>query len=169
MKTQGGIKGVGNNSSALEEHFLVSCVMSQITEAFLESLHLNSAEINREDHYQFTGRTNKRITDNVGKLKEVMKAYDATFDKTDSIFNIISKWFLQGQMGQLDESQVNKSTKDKVDDFLHLYWKVKSNLHIFGDGSTYYWTVYPITQINILVINCILVCKLYICQENFTK
>ena len=41
-------------------------------------------------------------------------------------------------MGQLDESQGNKSTKDKVDDFLHLYRKVKSNLHIFGDGSTYY-------------------------------
>ena len=47
MKTQSGIKGVGNNESALEEHFLVSCVMSQITEAFLESLHLNLAEINR--------------------------------------------------------------------------------------------------------------------------
>ena len=41
-------------------------------------------------------------------------------------------------MGKLDESQVNKLTKDKVDDFLHRYRKVKSNLHIFGDGSTYH-------------------------------
>ena len=43
------------------------------------------------DHYQMTGGTKKRIKDNVGKLKEVMKPYDVTFDKTDSIFNIISK------------------------------------------------------------------------------
>ena len=74
MKIQRGIKGIGSIDSALEEHFLISCEMSQITEAFLESLHFNSDKINREDHYQLTGRTNKRITYNVGKLKEVMKS-----------------------------------------------------------------------------------------------
>ena len=44
IKIQGGIKGVGKNESALEEHFLISCEMSQITEVFLESLHLNMAK-----------------------------------------------------------------------------------------------------------------------------
>ena len=48
MKIQGGIKGIGNNKSALEENFLISCKMSQITEAFLESLHFNLEKINRE-------------------------------------------------------------------------------------------------------------------------
>ena len=67
--------------------------MSQITEAFLESLNLNLDKTNREDH-QFTAETNKRITGNVGKLKEVIKAYDVTFDKTDSVFNIFSKHVL---------------------------------------------------------------------------
>ena len=91
MKIQGVIKGIGNNESAIEEYSLISCEISQITEAFLESLHLNSDKINREDHYQLTGGTKKRITDNVGKLKEVMKDYDVTFHKTDSVFNIVSK------------------------------------------------------------------------------
>ena len=122
MKIQGRIKGVGNNESTLKEHFLISCEMRQISEAFLESLHLNLAKINREDHYQLTRGTNKRITDNVGTLREVMKAYDVTFDKTDSVFNIISDRFLKRQMGQLDES--------KVDQFLHSYGKGKSNLHV---------------------------------------
>ena len=91
MKIQGEIKVMGNNESALEENFLISCDMSQITEAFLESLRLNSDKINGQDHYQLTWGTNKEITDNKGKLKEVMKAYDVIFDKTDSVFNIISK------------------------------------------------------------------------------
>ena len=91
LKIQGGIKRVGNNESVLEEHFLISCEMSRITEAFLESLYLNSDKIDREYHYQLTGGTNKKIMDNVGNLKEVMKAYDVTFDKADFVFNIISK------------------------------------------------------------------------------
>ena len=53
MKIQGEIKG--NNKSALKEHFLIPCEIRQITEAFLESLHLNSAKINIEDYYQLTG------------------------------------------------------------------------------------------------------------------
>ena len=89
--TKSGIKDIGSNESALEEHFLISCEMSQITEAFLESLYLNSDKINREYHYQLTGGTNKKIIDNVGNLKEVMKTYDVTFDKADFVFNIISK------------------------------------------------------------------------------
>ena len=60
-----------------------------------------------------------------------MRAYDVTLDKTDSVFNISSKRFLQKQIGQLDEIQVNDSTKGKVDQFLHSYGKVKSNLHVF--------------------------------------
>ena len=30
-------------------------------------------------------------------------------------------------------------------------------------------TDYPITQIDIPVINCVLICKLYICHVNFTE
>ena len=74
---------------------------------------------------------------------------------------IVSKRFLQRQIRHLDESQVNDSKKDKVDQFLQSYGKVKSNLHVLNDGCIYYWTVYPITQLAILVINCVLVCKLY--------
>ena len=91
MRIQGGIKWIGNNESTLEEHFLISCEFSRINEALLDFLHFNSGKINREDHYQLTAGTNKRITDNVGKLKEVIKIYDVTFGKTDSVFNLISK------------------------------------------------------------------------------
>ena len=92
--TKSGIKDIGSNESALEEHSLISCEVSQITEAFLESLNLNLDKINRKGHYQLAVETNKRIMGNVGKLKEVMKAYDVTFDKTDSVFNIFSKHVL---------------------------------------------------------------------------
>ena len=47
MKIQGGIKGIGNYESALAEHFLILCEISQITEAFLKSLHLSSNKINK--------------------------------------------------------------------------------------------------------------------------
>ena len=67
-----------------------------------------------------------------------MKAYVVTFDKTDSVFNIILKRFLQKQMGQLDESEVNESIKEKVDQFLHSYGKVKLNLQVLYDGCIYY-------------------------------
>ena len=87
-----------------------------------------------------------------------------TFDKTHSVFNIISKQFLQGQMGQLAESKVNKSIKDEAYQICTV-----TNLHVLDDRYTYCWTVYLITQIAILIINCILVCKLYICHVKFTK
>ena len=69
-----------------------------------------------------------------------MKAYVVTFDKTDSVSNIILKRFLQKQMGHLDESEVNESIKEKVDQFLHSYGKVKLNLQVLYDGCIYYWT-----------------------------
>ena len=58
-------------------------------------------------HYQLTGRTNKiiRITDNVGKLKQVMKAYDVTFPKADSFFNIISKRFFRARLDSCTKSK----------------------------------------------------------------
>ena len=63
MKIQSGIKGIGNDESALEGHFLISREISQISKAFLKFLNFNSDRINREDHYQLTGETNKRITE----------------------------------------------------------------------------------------------------------
>ena len=102
MEIQGGIKGLRNSKSALKKYFLIinmlcmitapkrersqpyttiSCEMSQISEASLESLHLNSAKINREDRYQLTGGTKKRNTGNVGKLTKVVKAYEEPLTK----------------------------------------------------------------------------------------
>ena len=54
------------------------------------------------------------------------------------------------------------SYKDKVCHFLNSHGKVKLNLHVFVDECTYY---YCFTQISILVINCILVCKLCMSRE----
>ena len=71
-----------------------------------------------------------------------------------------------GTVGWKPSKRVNKGQSQS---FLHSYGKVKSNLHVLDDGCTYYWTVYLITQIDILVINCILVCKLYISYVDFTK
>ena len=59
-----------------------------------------------------------RIKDNVGKLKEAMK-HDVSFDIKDSVFKINSKRF-------------------NVSHFLHNYGKLKSNLHVLGDGCTCY-------------------------------
>ena len=61
MKIEGRMKGTGNNKSALEKQFLISCEMSQIAEAFLKSSYLNSDKINREDNYQFTWEINNTI------------------------------------------------------------------------------------------------------------
>ena len=53
MKIQCEIKG--SNESALKEHLSTSCEIGQMTEAFLEFLHLNQAKTNRDDYYQLTG------------------------------------------------------------------------------------------------------------------
>ena len=51
------------------------------------------------------------FADNVGKLKDVKKVYDVTFDKTDSVFNIFSKRVLPDKAAEelLDIRNIGKN------------------------------------------------------------
>ena len=92
MKIQGEIKRIGNNESTLWEQFLISCKMCQITEAFLEFLPLNSGKIERPIINwlkELTIDITNNITNNVRKLKEVMKAWCNLWKKKQIPFSTL--------------------------------------------------------------------------------
>ena len=89
MKVIGGIKGIANQSSALEKHFLVASDMNKVIGEFQDTLGVGYQS--RKEHYQFTGDTNARIARNVKKLSEVFTTHDVNFHEEDRIFNNITK------------------------------------------------------------------------------
>ena len=91
MKVLGGIKGIANHQSALDQHFLITSEMNTIIDAFQNSLNLKSWGRTRDEHYQIGGGTNVRMMENVQKLMNVMTVHETTFEKSDSVYNIISK------------------------------------------------------------------------------
>ena len=92
MKIIGGIKGIANNQRALDEFFLTAGNIGAIVEEFENIFQIRgniSGTKNR--HYQLTGSKNKRISENVNKLTEVMNAFNVSFNNSSNVYNIFTK------------------------------------------------------------------------------
>ena len=83
MKVLGGIKGIGNNQSALDRHFLISSEMNLIIDNFYSMFNVKSSINNCIVHYQLMGSTNFRhsaktikIHDKVVSLKGRNQSHD---------------------------------------------------------------------------------------------
>ena len=42
-------------------------------------------------HYQLTGSKNERINDNVKKISDVFFSHEINFEKSDVVFNVVTK------------------------------------------------------------------------------
>ena len=80
MKVLGGIKGIANNQTALDEYFMTAGEMSSILDHFADQYDLLHSR-NIKEHYQLSGTKNKRISDNTSKLSQILDSRNLTFNK----------------------------------------------------------------------------------------
>ena len=92
LKVLGAVKGILLNKPALHQFSLASPELNRICDEFLEIN--NVMHYGRKLHYQLTGSVNLRIIANVNKLSDTMKALDASFRDSGTVYNVVSKAIL---------------------------------------------------------------------------
>ena len=66
MKIMGGVKGIANKQSTLDNHFLVMNELSKIIDEF--NTIFGNEDITQDEHYQLIGGRNRRLAENLSKL-----------------------------------------------------------------------------------------------------
>ena len=89
MKVLGGIKGIANNQTALDEFFMTAGEMSLILDQFADRYDLRGSK-NAKEHYQLSGTKNKRISDNTNTLLSTLDFHNLSFENTDNLFNVVT-------------------------------------------------------------------------------
>ena len=80
LKVHGGIKGIANNQSSLDQYFIIAPEVSNIIEEFRLFFGIvDSSE--QEEHYQLKGGKNVRITDNVNKVLDIFEHHNTNFEE----------------------------------------------------------------------------------------
>ena len=87
----GCIKGIANNRKALDEHFLTVSEMRNIIHDFCDVFNKQNEAPKRTQHYQLTGSKNERINDNVKKMSDVFCSREINFEKSEVVFNVLTK------------------------------------------------------------------------------
>ena len=91
VKVVGGIKGTANNRKALDEYFLTVSEMRNIIHDFCDVFNIQNEAPRRTQHYQLTGSKNEKINDNVKKMSDVFCSHEINFEKSDVVFNVLTK------------------------------------------------------------------------------
>ena len=93
MKVHGGIKGIANNQSLLDQYFIIAPEVSNIIEEFRLFFGIvDSSE--EEEHYQLKGGKNVRITDNVNQVLDIFEYHNTNFEESENVYNTITKKIL---------------------------------------------------------------------------
>ena len=87
LKVLGGIKGIANSQTALDEFFMTAGEMSLLRDQFANHYHLRNSR-NTKEHYQLPGSKNKRILDNTQKLSQILDAHNLSFENTKNLYNV---------------------------------------------------------------------------------
>ena len=90
MKVLGGIKGIANSQTALDEYFMTAGELSLLLDQFSDHYDLHNNSLKRKQHYQLSGSKNQRITDNTEKLTETLNHHNISFNSTESLYNVIT-------------------------------------------------------------------------------
>ena len=85
MKISGGIIGIGNQQSTIDQHFLIAQDINYMLVNLNESLHLTSNDKKRNDHYQLTTSNLQRTCDSVLKIRNVLNKHEVTFKPSDNL------------------------------------------------------------------------------------
>lgn len=114
MKISGGITGLTLNQTALDRFVLTAPLISQIVEEFFVNNGINKSSSKK--HHQLIGSANQRITKNVETVKTTMKKFQLSFEKSDCVFNVITKAVLSPEAAT---SVINHEIEGKklLDDF----------------------------------------------------
>ena len=75
MKVLGGIKGIANSQTALDECFMTAGELSLLLDQFADHYHLRNSR-NTKVHYKLFGSKNKTISDNTQKLPQILDAHN---------------------------------------------------------------------------------------------
>ena len=96
LKVVGGVKGLLQNENALHRFILCAHVLDSVREDFRKRNKLKK-EL-RDKHYQLTGTTNSKYTDNVDKLLSHFKSIELSFESSEHTYNIASNAVLSGSI-----------------------------------------------------------------------
>ena len=75
LKVLGGIKGIANSQTALDEFFMTAGEISLLLDQSPNHYHLCNSR-NTKENYQLSGSKNKRISDNTQRLSQILDAYN---------------------------------------------------------------------------------------------
>ena len=85
------VKEIANNRKALDECFLTVSEMGNIIQDFREIFNIQNEAPKGTQHRQLTGTKNERIDDNVTKMSYVFCSHEIDFEKSDVLFNVLTK------------------------------------------------------------------------------
>ena len=88
LKITGGIKGLLQNSSALNRYCLIAPILNLLSKEFYTTF--NATTSNTKKHYQLTGSYLSRLCENTNKLLETMEEFNVSFDPCTCVFNVIT-------------------------------------------------------------------------------
>ena len=115
MKVHGGIKGIANNQSSLDQYFIIAPEVSNIIEEFRLFFGIvDSSE--EEEHYQLKGGKNVRITDNVNKVLDIFEYYNTNFEESENVYNTITKKILPQKLAETFLEQENEGLMQFIDE-----------------------------------------------------
>ena len=89
LKVLGGIKGIGNSQTALDEFFMTAREMSLPLDQFVDHYHLRNSR-NTKEHYQLFGSKSKRILVNTQKLSQILDAHNLSFENTKNLYKVLA-------------------------------------------------------------------------------
>ena len=116
MKVLGGIKGIANSQTALDEYFMTAEELSLLLDQFSDQYDLRNNSLKRKQHYQLSGSKNQRITDNTEKLTEILNHHNISFNSTEPLYNVITNKVIR---------------KDQAMKFLNAVYTCKDKLDLF--------------------------------------
>jgi len=92
MKVLGGITGITQAESSLENFFLIAPELSRLVKEFGEFNAVTESKEKRQRHHELSGSKHKRVFDNAAKMKDVLMEHGSPFaEKTKEVMNVMSK------------------------------------------------------------------------------
>ena len=90
MKVLGGMKGIANSQTALDNYFMTAGELPLLLDQFSGQYDLRNNSLQRKQHYQLSGRKNQKITDNTEKLTETLNHHNICFNSTEYLYKVIT-------------------------------------------------------------------------------
>lgn len=99
MELTRGVIGLAQNQAVLHRFFLIAPFLSALSKQFCNKNQITTVDYSQ--HYQMSGLTNQRISNNAKKMIQVYDKFNLDFNDNASVFNAISKVVLPDETVQI--------------------------------------------------------------------